>query len=152
MLNEYFSAVIEPITEHGGVVNQFQGDAMLVTFNAPVADPLHADHAVQAALGIQAASRDRTFAGAGLRTRIGISTGQVVAGNVGSGDRINYTVHGDAVNLAARLEGLNKEYGTQVLIAGTTVDLLKGSYALAPIGSVAVRGRSGTVNVFKLNA
>ena len=150
MLNEYFSAMTEPIHRHGGVINQFQGDAMLVTFNVPVADPHHADHAVQTALEMQAASQGRTFAGVSVRTRIGVSTGQAIAGNVGSGDRVNYTVHGDAVNLAARLESLNKEYGSQVLIAGTTVDLLTGAYPLESIGAVAVRGRSVPVRIFKL--
>ena len=109
MLNEYFPAVIEPITRYGGVVNQFQGDAMLVTFNVPVEDAQHADNAVKAAIEIQAVMKNQNFAGITLRTRIGISTGEVVAGNVGAGDRINYTVYGDAVNLAARLEQINKD-------------------------------------------
>ena len=77
--------------------------------NVPVEDPGHADQAVSAACEIQNIVKGRTFAGVPLRTRIGINTGTVIAGNVGSGDRINYTVHGDAVNLAARLEQLNKD-------------------------------------------
>ena len=85
MLNEYFPAVIEPVERHGGVVNQFQGDAMLITFNVPVADPEHADRAVRAALEMQQAVNGKTFAGAQLKTRIGIATGKVIAGNVGSG-------------------------------------------------------------------
>ena len=109
MLNEYFPAVIDPITRYGGVVNQFQGDAMLVTFNVPIEDLQHADNAVKAAMEIQEVMKNKTFAGISLRTRIGISSGEVVAGNVGAGDRINYTVYGDAVNLAARLEQVNKE-------------------------------------------
>ena len=104
MLNEYFPAVIEPVEKYGGIVNQFQGDAMLITFNVPVADTEHADHAVRAALEMQRAVDGKQFAGVQLKTRIGIATGKVIAGNVGSGERINYTVHGDAVNLAARLE------------------------------------------------
>ena len=150
MLNEYFPAVIEPIERHGGVVNQFQGDAMLVTFNVPVEDPRHADEAVSAAREIQQAVTGRKFAGMSLRTRIGINTGTVVAGNVGSGDRINYTVHGDAVNLAARLEQLNKDYGTHVLVSGSTVALLTGTYALESIGEVEIRGKFKPVEIFKL--
>ena len=150
MLNEYFPAVIEPINRHGGIVNQFQGDAMLVTFNVPVEDPRHADEAVSAAREIQDVVKSRTFAGVSLRTRIGINTGTVVAGNVGSGDRINYTVHGDAVNVAARLEQLNKEYDTLVLISGTTVSLLADTYPLEPIGQVAIRGKHEPVQLFKL--
>jgi class 3 adenylate cyclase/CheY-like chemotaxis protein len=151
MLNEYFPTVIDPVTRHGGVVNQFQGDAMLVTFNVPLANPQHADHAVQAALEIQQNTRDKTFAGISLRTRIGINTGEVVAGNVGSGERFNYTVHGDAVNLAARLEQLNKDYGTLVLISGNTIDRLSGSYPLVPMGEIAIRGKQQPVSVSRLD-
>jgi len=150
MLNEYFPAVIEPISRHGGVVNQFQGDAMLVTFNIPVEDPHHADGAVKAACEIQEVVKNRTFAGVSLRTRIGINTGTVIAGNVGSGDRINYTVHGDAVNVAARLEQLNKDHGTVVLVSGSTVSLLTGSYPLESIGEVTIRGKHESVELFNL--
>jgi class 3 adenylate cyclase len=150
MLNEYFPAVIEPINRHGGVVNQFQGDAMLVTFNIPVEDPHHADEAVKTACEIQEIVKNRTFAGVSLRTRIGINTGPVIAGNVGSGDRINYTVHGDAVNVAARLEQLNKDYGTVVLVSGSTVSLLSGTYPLEAIGDVIIRGKHESVELFKL--
>jgi len=150
MLNEYFPAVIEPIKRHGGVVNQFQGDAMLVTFNVPVENPAHADQAVAAAQEILDVVTGRTFAGIPLRTRIGINTGTVIAGNVGSGDRINYTVHGDAVNLAARLEQLNKDYGTLVLVSGNTVSLLNDSYQLESIGEVAIRGKQNMIELFQL--
>ena len=150
MLNEYFPAVIEPIKRHGGVVNQFQGDAMLVTFNVPVEDPRHADDAIMTACEIQEVVKSRTFAGVSLRTRIGINTGTVIAGNVGSGERINYTVHGDAVNLAARLEQLNKDYGTLVLVSGSTVSLLADTYPLESIGEVAIRGKHEPVELFKL--
>ena len=150
MLNEYFPAVIAPITRYAGVVNQFQGDAMLVTFNVPVADSHHADNAVKAALEMQQALKDRTFAGVTLRTRIGINTGEVFAGNVGSGDRVNYTVHGDAVNLAARLEQLNKEHDSLVLVSEATAAELKGTYALDPVGEVTIRGKRATARIFKL--
>jgi adenylate cyclase len=149
MLSEYFPAVIEPITQYGGVVNQFQGDAMLVTFNVPIEDPLHAENAVKAALGIQEVLKGRTFAGIELKTRIGINTGDVVAGNVGAGDRINYTVYGDAVNLAARLEQLNKERGTLVLMSESTVDLLSDKSVVEPLGEIAIRGKDNPVRVFK---
>ncbi len=150
MLNEYFPTVIEPIKRQGGVVNQFHGDAMLVTFNVPVEDSHHADQAVRAACEIQQVLKGRTFAGASLRTRIGINTGTVIAGNVGSGDRVNYTVYGDAVNLAARLEQLNKDYDTRVLVSGTTVSLLTDTYPLEAMGKVTVRGKHDPVELFKL--
>jgi len=149
MLSEYFPAVIEPITRNGGVVNQFQGDAMLVTFNVPIEDPQHAEKAVKSALEIQEVLRGRRFAGIELRTRIGINTGDVIAGNVGAGDRINYTVYGDAVNLAARLEQLNKERGTLILMSESTVELLSDRSAVEPLGEVAIRGKNNPVRVFK---
>jgi class 3 adenylate cyclase len=150
MLNEYFPAVIEPITRYGGIVNQLQGDAMLVTFNVPIEDKYHADNAVTAAQEMQEILEGRTFAGTTLRTRIGINTGAVIAGNVGSGDRVSYTVHGDAVNLAARLEQLNKEHDTLVLISGATVTLLRETYPIDRIGEVAVRGKTAPVEIYKL--
>lgn len=152
MLNEYFPAVIEPIRRHRGVVNQFQGDAMLVTFNVPVEDPRHADNALSAALEIVKVTQERTFAGVRLKTRIGINTGEVIAGNVGSGDRVSYTVHGDAVNTAARLEQMNKSEGTYLLVAGTTVDRLAGTYPIIGKGSFKMRGRNEPVELFTMTS
>ena len=151
MLNEYFPAIVGPIIQHGGVVNQFQGDALLVTFNVPVEDPQHADNAVKAASAIQQVTADKAFGGVPLKTRIGINTGEVIAGNVGAGTRHNYTVHGDAVNSAARLEQLNKEYGTYTLVSDSTVELLEGTYPLEAIGDVPIRGKREGMRIFKLD-
>ncbi len=152
MLNEYFEAVIACITRYGGSVNQFQGDAMLVTFNVPIADSNHADRAVQAALDIQHIVSTRKFAGVRLATRIGVNSGSVIAGNVGTGERLNYTVHGDAVNLAARLEQLNKQHNSSVLVSGHTVHLLSGSYPIEFIGQASIRGKSAQVKLFRLQS
>lgn len=92
----------------------------------------------------------RKFAGISLRTRIGINTGTVIAGNVGSGDRINYTVHGDAMNLAARFEQLNKDHGTLVLASGNTVSLLNDSYQLESISEVSIRGKQKMIELLQL--
>ena len=151
MLNEYFPAVVKPIIDHGGVVNQFQGDAMLVTFNVPTEDPLHADNAVKTAAAIQAVVAEKDFAGITLRTRIGINTGEVIAGNVGAGSRYNYTVHGDAVNSAARLEQLNKEFDTSSIISESTRALLRNEYPIEAIGEVPIRGKRENLQIFKLN-
>ena len=151
VLNEYFSTVIEPIQRHNGVVNQFQGDGMLVTFNIPLRDRHHADNAVSAALEIIEAVNKAQFGGVHLRTRIGINTGLVFAGNVGSGDRFNYTVHGDAVNIASRLESLNKEMNTQLLVSSATFDLLTGSYPLAKQNSVNVKGKGQPIGIYSLS-
>jgi adenylate cyclase len=150
MLNEYFAALTRPLDRHGGVLTQFQGDAILVTFNVPVPDPAHADNAVQVAFEIQRTLKERTFAGNRLRTRIGIATGEVVSGSVGSGDRINYTVQGNAVNLAARLEELNKQYGSYTLISGDTVAALTRKYATEALGEIEVRGMQAPVAVHRL--
>ena len=142
MLNAYFPAMIEPINEFGGVLNQFLGDAMMVVYNIPVNDPQHADSAVKTALAIREISETQTFSGKKLKTRVGICTGEVFAGNIGSGDRIHYTIHGDSVNVAARLEQLNKTHDTNILMAESTVQHLKGQYALNSIGEIDIRGRS----------
>ena len=151
MLNEYFEATIAAITRYGGVVNQFQGDAMLVTFNVPVADANHADRAVQAAMEIQRIVNSRCFAGQQLRTRIGINSGKVFAGNVGAGDRLNYTVHGDAVNIAARLEQLNKQFDSSVLISAKSIELLSGNFPVESVGQAIIRGKTSKIEVFRLH-
>lgn len=150
MLNAYFSAMIEPIVESGGTVNQFQGDAMLVTYNVPVAHDDHADRAVTTALRLRDIASTQLFNGQSLRTRIGVNTGVVMAGNVGSGTRVNYTVHGHAVNLAARLESMNKNCGTEVLISQSTVDCLQHSHPLTSVGEVELAGVTDSVSVYTL--
>ena len=153
-LNEYFSAVTEPIVRHGGVINQYQGDAILATFNLPKALEDHAAGAVRAAIEIQHILASRTF-GAGLRlvSRVGINTGIVVGGLVGAQDRLGYTVHGDDVNLAARLEALNKEHGTRIIVSERTRELAgPESFAFEALGTVTVRGRNQSVTVYRIDA
>ena len=125
VLNEYFSEIVAIIEQNNGVVTQFQGDAVLAIFNVPIEDDLHSLNAVNTAREIIKVVEEKTFCGRNLSCRIGITTGNVVAGNVGARDRLNYTVHGDIVNLAARLEQLNKEFKTDVLIAASTVAKIK---------------------------
>ncbi len=151
LLNEYFSVITKPIEKYKGVITQYQGDAILAVFNVPTDDPDHGANAVRAALEIQELLADRVFAGGiELATRIGINTGNVVAGSVGSEDRVNYTVHGDAVNLTARLEALNKEYGTKVILSKSTADLVHDRFPCERIGEIAVRGKQATVTVYRL--
>ena len=151
-LNEYFAAVTEPIVRHGGAINQYQGDAILATFNLPTASGDHAADAVRAAIEIQHVLASRTF-GKGLRlvSRVGINTGVVVGGLVGAGDRLGYTVHGDDVNLAARLEALNKEHGTRIIVSGRTRELAGSErFAFEAIGTVTVRGRNRPVTIYRI--
>jgi len=149
-LNEYFAVVTKPIVDHGGVINQFQGDAILATFNIPDTLPDHAAHAVRAALDIQAALRDVHFGdGVVLRTRIGINSGEIIGGLVGTGDRLGYTVHGDEVNLAARLEQMNKEYGTRIIVSQRAHDLAGPTdFRFEQLGTTAVRGRKSPVVIY----
>ena len=152
-LNEYLETVLAPIRAHGGVVNTFIGDGLFASFNMPLACEGHATAAVHAALDIQRAIGSRTFGDVGMAfaTRIGISTGGVIGGSVGAGQRMSFTLLGDTVNLAARLEELNKHHGTSILVSESTCAQCNGAFAFNPLGSVAVRGRSEPVAVFSID-
>jgi class 3 adenylate cyclase len=152
-LNEYLETVLEPIRAHGGVVNTFIGDGLFASFNMPLACENHACAAVRAAIDIQRAVGGRTFGdmGAAFATRIGISTGQVIGGSVGAGRRLTFTLLGDTVNLAARLEQLNKDYGTRILVSNSTREACGDQFVFADLGSVAVRGRSDAAIVFSVD-
>lgn len=142
LLNAYFEAVSVAVERHGGAITQFQGDAILVTFNAVGSDPDHAASAVRCALAIQEATRERDFGGGvRMRTRCGINTGRIVTGAVGTRERLLYTVHGDEVNIAARLEQLNKKYGTYILATENTVRAAGPSFSFWRVDEVVLRGR-----------
>ncbi len=149
-LNRYFELVAKPIADNGGVISQFQGDAILATFNLPRQDAQHAASAVRAALQIQQVVDGIEFAdGVYFNTRVGINTGRVVGGLVGSGDRVGYTVHGDNVNLAARLEQLNKDYGTRIVVADSTREQIADNlFRFSELGETSVRGLNRPVKVF----
>ena len=149
-LNEYFTAVAQPIHKHGGVITQFQGDAILATFNLPRAVSNHAEAAVAAGVEIlQVVERGRFGAAASrLVCRIGINTGMLTGGLVGTPDRLNYTVHGDAVNVAARLEQLNKTAGTQLLVAERTRELAGAAFEFQTALETPLRGRRTPLKVF----
>jgi adenylate cyclase len=153
-LNEFYAAVAEPLTRHDGAIVQFQGDAVLATFNAPRLNPDHAANAVRAALEIQALLETRTFGdGLRLRARIGINTGQVVHGLIGTPDRLGYTVIGDEVNLAARLEALNKDYGSAIIVSGETQQRAgPHQFAFTLLDEVTVRGRTTSTRLYKVDA
>jgi adenylate cyclase len=157
-LNQYFSLIAEPIAGCGGVISQFQGDAVLATFNLPSPNPDHAANAVRAALAIQSVLQGVEFAGGvAFNTRVGINTGAVVGGLVGTGNRVAYTVHGDNVNLTARLEQLNKEHGTRIILAQSTRDAIASSghdadFDFRELGDVAVRGLNRPVRIYTVAA
>jgi len=154
LLNEYFEAMSAAVDRHGGVITQFQGDAMLIAFNTIKPDQAHAANAVRTALAILEATQERRFGGerVRMRTRCGINTGRIVTGAVGARGRLLYTVHGDEVNIAARLEQLNKKYGTYVLASESTVTAAGGGFAFERLDTLAVRGRSAPTAIFSLKS
>lgn len=148
MLNEYFDAVAGILSRHHGVITQFQGDAVLATFNLPVTLDDHATEAVEAAQEIIALADSRTFAGQDLDVRVGVNTGRMIGGSVGAKGRLNYTVHGDAVNTAARLESLNKEYGTTLLVSEATVEHAGLRDTARRVGDTRIRGKLKPVTLY----
>ena len=154
-LNEYLALISEPITRNKGEFCYFQGDAILASFNLPSVNPDHASSAVAAALEIQQRLKNHAFAsGEKLKARIGINTGTVVGGTIGTPDGMrSYTVIGDDVNIAARLEQLNKQRGTSILVAERTMELSdQQRFRYEPKGSEVLRGRKTSINVFTLAA
>lgn len=150
VLNSYFDTLTRIISEHNGIITQFQGDAILATFNVPVEDRQHARRAVEAARAILTTVASQHFAGQQIKARIGICTGQVIAGSIGGGGRQNYTVHGPTVNTAARLEGMNKDYQTQVLIAETTAVRCPDTHFIE-VDTTQVRGGKAPLRIFTLS-
>jgi adenylate cyclase len=154
-LNAYFTEMEAAIRAHGGLVVQYIGDEIEAVFGAPVARAGHAGQAVRAALEMRArlAAWNAARRRAGrppLDNGIGIHTGTVLAGNIGSADRLSYALVGDPVNLASRLQGLTKELGQGVLVSGSTRARLDGAVALVPLPSVKVKGRTAEVEVYAL--
>ena len=149
LLNSFFSVMVHILERHDGVVTQFQGDAILATFNVPIPNQEHAANALRAAIEMCATVDTHDFAGETLDIRIGINTGNVVAGAVGAEGRLSYTVHGDSVNLAARLEALNKEHETRVLITEHTAKLTSG-FDLNSVGETVVRGQSRPIALYSI--
>jgi class 3 adenylate cyclase len=161
-VNRHLSLVTRCIDAEAGTVDKYIGDAVMAFWNAPESQPDHADRACRAALAIRAAIEEdnRALAAqdeAPLRLRIGIHTGPVVVGNIGSPGRMNYTVVGDAVNTAQRLEALGKELAPEgeqvtILLSRMTRDKLSAPLVVLAAGRFAVKGRAQEVEVFRLLA
>jgi adenylate cyclase len=155
ILNEYFTRMVEVVFAHKGTLDKFVGDMVMALFGAPLDDPDHAEHAVQAALAmireLHRLNEKWTAEGRpALDIGIGISTGPMIAGNIGSDAIMSYTVVGDLVNLGARLESLNKEYGTRIIISEATREALSGRYNLRSLGEVLVKGKTRPVAIFEV--
>jgi len=154
-LSEYFDELTRILSDHGGTVDKYIGDGIMAFWGAPLPDEDHAGRACQAALLCQENLRElnRKWAAAGktaLPTRIGLSSGETVVGNVGSGERINYTVMGDNVNLASRLEGVNRLYATQILVSQATYDKVSDRFWFRPVDIIAVKGKTAETTAYEL--
>ena len=154
-LNEYFTRMVDIVFRHHGTVDKFVGDMVMALFSAPLDDADHAEHAVEAAVEMvrELGELNRKWLGDGriqLDIGIGINTGEMIAGNIGSSAIMSYTVIGDNVNLGSRLESLNKDYKTRVIISDATRARLKGHYAIRPLGDVVVKGKTRPVAIFEV--
>ena len=153
LVNEYLTVITRTVHRHGGTVSKFIGDGMFAFWGAPLGDPQHARHAFDAARDMQAALREMSAAfvaggGMPLQMRVGMHTGEAIIGNMGSAERFDYTALGDSVNLAARLEGANKLYGTLTLFSGATAAALQGAVLSRRIDRIRVKGKAEPIDVF----
>jgi len=156
-LNAYFTEMETAIRAHGGLVLQYIGDEIEAVFGAPIDKPNHAEAGVRAAMDMRARlavwnARRHRDGRPPLRNGIGVHTGTVLAGNIGSADRLSYALVGDPVNLASRLQGLTKELKADILVSGTTRAKLDGDLPLLPLPTVKVKGRTAEVEVYAVGS
>jgi adenylate cyclase len=154
--SRYFSVLTEAFLAEGGTVDKFIGDAVMVFWNAPNPQPDHVARACRAVLAAKAANEllNTEFEADGLKpfvTRFGIHVGEAVVGNVGSTERMNYTALGNTVNLAARLEGLNKEFGTTILVSEDVYRQVKDLFKFKALDAVVAKGMTKETRVFELS-
>jgi adenylate cyclase len=155
--SHYFQELGEIILENKGSIDKYIGDAIMAFWNAPLDDPDHVSNACRTVLLCRLRSQelDMEWASHGeaeMHTRFGLHTGDTVVGNIGSPDRMDYTALGVSVNLAARLEGLNKRYGTQILVSDSVVAVAKDAFLFRPVDVAVVKGLSQRIDVFELCA
>ncbi len=144
-LNDYLTKMTNIVFKYGGVLDKYIGDAVMAFWNAPIADADHALKACKTALEMQEQAGD-------FEIRIGINTGDMVVGNMGSQMRFDYSLLGDNVNLGSRLEGTNKEYGTKILISESTHSLISNKLITRFIDTVAVKGKELGVKIYELRS
>jgi adenylate cyclase len=155
MLNDYMTPMVDNVVNHHGTIDKFIGDAIMAYWNAPVDVKNHPDEAVTSAVEQIEMLRDinnivQPKYNVEIAIGIGIHTGVVTAGDMGSQGRSDYTIIGDNVNLASRMEGLTKQYGAQILISKATHDLLTREYKIRPIDLVEVKGKHEAVEIFEV--
>ena len=154
MLNEYFEEMVDVIFRHHGVLDKFIGDATMALFGVPFNGEHDADDAVTTSnemfTALSELNRRRTIEGKDLiRIGVGISTGEVIVGNIGSTKRMEYTVIGDSVNLGARLEGATKFYGCNILISEYTNNQLTNGHLTREIDRLQVKGKNEPVAIYE---
>ncbi len=154
LLSNYLDIMSREVSAEGGTIDKFIGDAVMAFWGAPAANADHAVDACRAALACQQALRAelKDDGGRPLRVRIGINSGEMLVGNIGSEFRLNYTVIGDAVNVASRLEGANKDYGTDIIIGEQTRRLAGDRVQVRELDRLMVRGRMGSLAIYQLLA
>jgi adenylate cyclase len=146
----------ETIRKHNGIVLQYIGDEIEAVFGAPIPEPNHPQKAVRAALEMRKRLQDlnrarKKMGEAPIKHGVGIHTGVVLAGSVGSPERLVYAMVGDTVNVASRIQGLNKQFQTDRLVSRTTMELLTpGEFNLVSLGRTAIRGKREEIEVFKI--
>jgi adenylate cyclase len=155
VLHDFLNPMSKIVVKHGGTIDKFMGDAIMALYGAPIHYPDHARHACDTAVEmIETLNRlDQEWVGLGrpsLKVGIGINSGPVAVGNMGSDTLFDYTAIGDNVNLAARLEGLNKYYGTQIIISSFTAEALNGEFVLRELDLVRVKGKKRPVAIYEL--
>ncbi len=155
LLNEYFTIMVDCIQQEGGMLDKFIGDAIMAAFGIPIAHDDDEDRAVRASIGmlkaLEAWNKQRLAAGKKpVRMGIGLNTDTIVSGNIGSPKRMDYTLIGDGVNLASRMEGLCKEYHASILISENTYRRLKGTYRIREVDRVQVKGKTESVGVYEI--
>lgn len=155
ILNTYFSAITKKIIENDGVLDKYIGDAIMAFWGAPISEPKQADRAVKAGLEmLEELNRlNKTLASQGdpeIKIGVGIYTGKAVVGNIGSEHRFDYTAIGDTVNTASRLEGLNKEYKTEIIIGESTKNQLTEEFKITPLGSANVKGKMEALKIYNV--
>ncbi|HEX8154249.1 MAG TPA: adenylate/guanylate cyclase domain-containing protein, partial [Thermoanaerobaculia bacterium] len=155
MLNEYLTRMVEILLSHRGTLDKFIGDAVMGFWNAPAPDPDHARDAVLCAIEmVQETARLRARweaeGKAALRIGVGINTGEAVVGNIGAERVFGYTVIGDAVNLASRLEGTNKEFGTEIIVSEFTHARMGEGFDTVSLGEVKVKGKENAVKIYQI--
>ena len=155
LLNEYFSEMEPIVSKYNGIINKFIGDAVMAVFGEPIQDENHAKNAVKC--GFEMLQRveelDKKWAAEGkpsIQIGVGVNTGEVFVGNIGSEKRMEYTVIGDTVNLASRLESYNKTYKTKMLISSSTYDASKDIVEVNRISDVEIRGKAEKMDIYEV--